>query len=217
MPSRRSRSQLRADRRRRARYESRGEELPDGLEPAPVAPTDSAAARPSGGLFSRFFPPTPPLPGKGDPLAGFTYTGRARGIVAGAWLLFRHPLVWGAAGVGWAVLQLGLLFIGRQSLIAFAITLGQYVLLIGAGWVGWWRPWLFGLAAGFSGVLFQLLFATILGAQAGFDPTEIATIIGSLTLFAGLYALVGAFAGFYGGYLRRRMATQPAQAKGKRR
>ena len=87
-------------------------------------------------FIGRLFPPAPPLPGKGDPLAGFTYTGRFRGLVAGAWLLARHPLPWGAAGAGWAVLQLMLLLTARQNLAAFAITLGQYGLLIGAGWIG---------------------------------------------------------------------------------
>ncbi len=42
------------------------------------------------------------------------------------------------------------------------------------------------------------------------------TVVGSLTALVVLYGLVGAFAGFYGGYLRRRMAT-PAPAASKRR
>jgi hypothetical protein len=166
----------------------------------------------------RLFPPAPPLPGKGDPLAGFTYTGRYRGLVSGAWLLARHPLPWGAAGAGWAVLQLLLLLTARQNLAAFAITLGQYGLLIGAGWIGWWRPWLFGTAAGVFGVILQAVIAGLVTLQAGEDFSAAMAVIGSLTALLVLYGLVGAFAGFYGGYLRRRMAIQPQKTtKGRRR
>ena len=132
--------------------------------------------------------------------------------------LVRHPLPWGIAAVGWAVLQLGLLVTPRQNLIAFAITLGQYGLLIGAGWFGWQRPWLFGTAAGIFGVVFHAVIAGIVTIQAGEDASAALAVVGSLSALLLLYGLVGAFAGFYGGYLRRRMAAQSAATtRGKRR
>lgn len=201
--------------RRRARQVARGEEVPE-VATASAAAETAAASRPPN-LFARLFPPAPPLPGKGDPLRGFTYTGRFRGIVSGAWLLFRHPLVWGAAGAGWSILQLALLVTARQNLLAFAITLGQYALLIGAGWFAWWRPWLFGLAAGVFGVILHAVIAGLITVQAGQDVAAALTVVGSLSALVVLYGLVGAFAGFYGGYLRRRMATPVPAAKGKRR
>jgi hypothetical protein len=215
MPATRSRSSTeRAEARRRSRQIARGEEVPEAPETA--ASAGSPPRQP--GLLSRLFPPAPPLAGKGDPLAGFTYRGRFRGLVAGAWLLFKHPLPWGIAAAGWAVLQLALLVTPRQNLVAFAITLGQYGLLIGAGWVGWQRPWLFGAAAGVIGVVIHALIAGIVTIQAGEGAAAAFSVIGSLTALVVLYGLVGAFAGFYGGYLRRRMAAQsPTTARGKRR
>jgi hypothetical protein len=215
MPATRSRSSAeRAEARRRSRQIARGEEVPE----APDTPASATSAPRQPGLLSRLFPPAPPLAGKGDPLAGFTYRGRFRGLVAGAWLLFKHPLPWGIAAAGWAVLQLALLVTPRQNLVAFAITLGQYGLLIGAGWFGWQRPWLFGAAAGVFGVVIHALIAGIVTIQAGEGATAAIGVIGSLTALVFLYGLVGAFAGFYGGYLRRRMAAQSTStAKGRRR
>jgi hypothetical protein len=121
------------------------------------------------------------------------------------------------AAAGWAVLQLGLLLTARENLLAFAITLGQYTLLIGAGWVGWWRPWLFGATAGVVGVVLQAVIAGLIIIQAGEGLAAALTTIGSLVALIALYGLVGAFAGFYGGYLRRRMAIPTTPAKNRRR
>lgn len=215
MSSRRSRSeQDRAEARRRARHAAQGKET-FAEETAPDTAA-SASGRPPN-ILARLFPPAPPLPGKGDALAGFTYPGRFRGIVAGAWLLAHHPLPWGVAAAGWAILQLALLITARQNLVAFGITLGQYGLLIGAGWVGWWRPWLFGAAAGVFGVFLHAVIAGLITIQSGQGTDAAVAVVGSLTALVTLYGLVGAFAGFYGGYLRRRMATPAAPAKGKRR
>jgi hypothetical protein len=214
MPAARSKtSATRTSARRRARKVARGEESPE-----PVATAEVASAAPPPNILTRLFPPAPPLAGKGDPLAGFTYTGRFRGLVSGAWLLFKHPLPWGAAAAGWALLQLALLVLPRQNLVAFAITLGQYGLLIGAGWVGWQRPWLFGVAAGVFGVILHAVIAGLVTMQAGEGFPAALAVIGSLSALLVLYGLVGAFAGFYGGYLRRRMAKPaPAGNKGRRR
>jgi hypothetical protein len=215
MPATKSPSSAdRAAARRRSRQVARGEEV--ALESAAEVTTTSTAGRPPN-LLGRLFPPAPPLPGKGDPLAGFTYRGRFRGLVSGAWLLARHPLSWGAAASGWAILQLALLVTAQENAIAFAITLGQYALLIGAGWFGWWRPWLFGVAAGVFGVVLHAFIAGLVVMQAGEAPANAVTVLGSLMALIPLYGLVGAFAGFYGGYLRRRMASPAPTGKGKRR
>jgi hypothetical protein len=105
----------------------------------------------------------------------------------------------------------------RQSLVSLTLTLAQYALFIGAGWVGWWRPWLFGAAAGVAG---SLILGIIVGLRAfqhgdGIASVPLAIAI-TLTTWGLLFGLIGAFAGFYGGYLRRRMAN-PVPAKAKRR
>ena len=222
MPSRRSRSeQERAEARRRARNAAQGKESVAGDDPRSRAAAPTSAPAP--GLFGRIFPPAPSLPGKSDPLAGLTYQGRFRRIVAGAWLLAHHPLAWGVAAAGWALLQWVLLAMAqisgnRQSLWAFGITLGQYALLIGAGWVGWWRPWLFGAAAGVGGATIHVLIVAAQDIVGGVHISGewVVLALVSWATEALLFALVGAFAGFYGGYLRRRMAT-PAQPSKKRR
>jgi hypothetical protein len=200
--------------RRRSRQLARGEEVAEVAAATGTSETATASRPPN--LFGRLFPPAPPLPGKGDPLRGFTYTGRFRATVSAAWLLAHHPLAWGVAGAGWSILQLALLVTARQNLVAFGITLGQYALLIGAGWFGWWRPWLFGLAAGVFGVILHALIAGLVTVQSGEDFAAALAVTGSLLALVLLYGLVGAFAGFYGGYLRRRMAA-PVPTKGKRR
>jgi hypothetical protein len=218
MPATRSKaSATRTSARRRARKVARGEEAPE-----PVAATAVAQPARPPNLLTRLFPPAPPLAGKGDPLAGFTYTGRFRGLVSGAWLLLKHPLPWGLAGAGWAVLQFALAIAsglgGGQNLVAFGITLGQYALLIGAGWFGWQRPWLFGVAAAVLGVALNATIAGLDIARNGGDLSNVVAIFGGVSAYLVLYGLVGAFAGFYGGYLRRRMAKPaPAGNKGKRR
>lgn len=220
MPASQSRSSAdRASARRRARQVAKGDQpLP---EEETAGGEQAANGRRPPNLLTRLFPPAPPLPGKGDPLAGFTYTGRFRNGAAGAWLLAHHPLTWGVAGAGWAILQLALLVTARQNLAAFAITLGQYALLIGAGWFGWWRPWLFGTAAGVFGVVFHAVIAGMVALQSGETVTAALAVTGSLSALVLLYGLVGAFAGFYGGYLRRRMAIPSGKntraPKGKRR
>lgn len=198
---------------------ARGEEVPE----TDVAQPATTQARPPG-LFARMFPPAPPLAGKGDPLAGFAYRGRFRGLVAGAWLLVRHPLPWGVSAAGWAVLQFVLIQIGEASeagsatLVTFAITLGQYGLLIAAGWIGWQRPWLFGAMAGLMGTVLLGLIAGLNAFANGDSFSVVAVAVGVSATYGAVYGFIGAFAGFYGGYLRRRMASQSATtAKGKRR
>jgi hypothetical protein len=219
MPTASRSASERAEARRRSRQIARGEDVPE----TDVAQPATTPARPPG-LFARMFPPAPPLAGKGDPLAGFAYRGRFRGLVAGAWLLVRHPLPWGVSAAGWAVLQFVLIQIGeaggtgRATLITFAITLAQYGLLIAAGWIGWQRPWLFGAMAGLMGTVVLGLIAGLHAFASGDSFSVVAVAVGVSATYGAIYGFIGAFAGFYGGYLRRRMASQSATtAKGKRR
>jgi hypothetical protein len=224
----------RAEARRRARQLERGEEVDstDGDEPSPEPGT-----RPSGpgGLFGRLFPPAPPLPGKPDPLAGFTYRGPLRGIVAGLYVLALNPRGWLLPGIGWAMAQLlsyiNLLTAAAYSnqfgsappnygLVEIVGLLGTVFAVVAAGWIGWQRPWLFGLAASIAGTLIQ---ATILGLLI--DPAPVAN-----STFAGVFSAItinqilqlqwalGALIGWYGGYLRRRMTvTAPGPRQGRQR
>jgi hypothetical protein len=223
MPARQSAAEAsRAEARRRARAIARGEEVePLPTQAAGASTSTTTSGRPPS-LLTRFFPPAPPLPGKGDPLAGYTYRGRFSGIRSGAWLLFRHPLYWGVPAAGWAILQFVLTRATSPgtNLIALGVTFGQYALLIGAGWVGWWRPWLFGTASAIFGVLLYGLIEAAGVIQEGGTATEGLLVFAGLSTLVTLYGLVGAFAGFYGGYIRRRMAIPPAGragSKGKRR
>ena len=137
--------------------------------------------------------------------------------MSGAWLLVRHPLPWAAPALAWGLLQVVLLLTPRDSTQAFVLTLGQYTLLISAGWVGWQRPWLFGAAAGAGGFATNvaLLAGLALRANTPLGPLDAqATALGAQ---AALWATFGAFGGFYGGYLRRRMAAGSANRSPTRR
>jgi hypothetical protein len=198
------RSRRRADKRAEARRRARAseEELLEADEPDPPA---QGVQRQQGGVLRRIFPPAPPLPGKPDPLAGFRYDGRGRAVVQHLWLLGRNPLAWIAMGGAWAFAQYMTITAGGGlesalfSMLAFAI-------LITAGWIGWQRPWLYGAAAAALGtVLFVgVALATQLEAESALRVDQAAVGIVSNAL---LYAFIGAFAGWYGGYLRRRLAA----------
>jgi hypothetical protein len=80
--------------------------------------------------------------------------------------------------------------------------------LVAAGWIGWQRPWLFGLAAAAIGyVIYTPYFiyniATTPGAAALVTGSQVALV---LITNAIVQLGIGALAGFYGGYLRRRLA-----------
>lgn len=202
----------RAEARRRARYAAQGRE--DELPPDEDDTED--ARRPAAGtgsFLTRLFPPAPPLPGKPDPLAGFGYDGPFRGLVASFYLLARQPVAWIGMGALWAVARLVLQFGTVIAIVASIIAFGS---LIAAGWIGWTRPWLFGLMASIVGIV---LFGGILAALAtgpsgqSFGQWFIGWVYNEVI---GLQPLFGALAGWYGGYLRRRMAAAPS-AQGARR
>jgi hypothetical protein len=83
--------------------------------------------------------------------------------------------------------------------------------LVAAGWIGWQRPWLFGLAAATIGYLIYTPYFiySVASAPAATPPTPpiTASQVALVLLTNGLVQFgIGALAGFYGGYLRRRLA-----------
>ncbi len=249
----------RAEARRRARRAARGQDEERELEEEEEANGASSPAAGAGGSFlNRLFPPAPPLPGKGDPMRGFTYSGPLRGVVGGLYLLSRNPLPWILGGMLWAAGQL----FRSDSIVGIVALFVSFAGLIGAGWLGWQRPWLFGLAAGVVGWLvligaFVGLSATLpsitgsasptptvqaaspsaapspsLAASPSVTPTGSAAVTPSpsaepapATAGSVTAALVtelifqgglGGFAGWYGGYLRRRSAVTSAASAASR-
>jgi hypothetical protein len=222
----------RAEARRRARQIDRG------LEPAEAeddADADHAQARPaaSGGLLGRVFPAAPPLPNRPDPLANFSYQGPFRSAVAGLYLLANHPRAWLPMGIAWAVTQTFAWLnraAGEVSLLRFGELPPNYALvdtviqivgamaILAAGWFGWQRPWLFGVAAALAGTLIRATFMVLLPISGAASPGDAAVLFLAITLDSLPLAVLGAFLGWYGGYLRRRMAvTQPAAQRQRRR
>jgi hypothetical protein len=208
--SRRS-AEDRAEARRRTRYAAQGradDSVADDEEEAEAA----APSQPSGSFLSRLFPPAPPLPGKPDPLAGFGYQGPFRGVVAGLYLLARHPVPWIGMGAVWALGRL--LLVIQFDVLAILSSLIAFGALIAAGWIGWPRPWLFGVSASIFGILlYASLSAAIVGpAHPRFTEGEVfaGSIYQEVLAFQPLF---GAIAGWYGGYLRRRMAATSASAR----
>lgn len=158
-------------------------------------------------LFQRLFPPAAPLPGKPDPMSGFTYTGALRPIVANLWLIPRNPF----AGVGMGILWVASYLITIQYAGTVFGTISSFVAfgaLVAAGWIGWQRPWLYGFVAAVIGYL--LYTGYVLWALAGepviTDPGVASKAATYLITNGLLQAAIGALAGFYGGYLRRRLA-----------
>jgi hypothetical protein len=206
--------QSRAEARRRARLQARGVEIdqPD------VAPAPAGAPQPTrASFFDRLFPPAAPLPGKADPLAGFGYQGPLRSVVATGYLLTRNPLAWIAMGVAWAVSYFGQIAFA-DNMIGVVASILSFVVLIAAGWIGWQRPWAYGLAAAVIGFLlyagFLLLnILRIPTTEPIFNGGQFALYVISWLI---MQSIIGVIAGFYGGYLRRRLA-EPRQQPNRRR
>jgi hypothetical protein len=206
----------RAEARRRARYLAQGREVEESDdEQESETATAGRATAPTGGFLTRLFPAAPPLPGKPEPLAGFTYTGPLRGLVSGLYLLARNPRAWVVPAVIWTVAELMFRLGIPDALLGTIASLIAFGALIAAGWIGWQRPWAFGLAAAVLGVT---LFTGILGTAA-----VLARVPGASGAYIGLASqellqlAFGALAGWYGGYLRRRLAAAPSQARSMRR
>jgi hypothetical protein len=203
----------RAEARRRARLSARGE----------LAEPETADAEPEerpgqGGFLNRIFPPAPPLPGRPDPLAGFNGGGPLRPVTVRLFLLRQNLLAWILPGL--------IAFVGFLASFSYAgglvSLLGTFVLfggLIAAGWFGWQRPTLYGVAASLLGFVIATAIVLFTFSSRGATPDtfgEPAAVIGQLVL-QGLYqSALGFIGGWYGGYLRRRQ-TQLSSAQASRR
>lgn len=181
-------------------------------------------------------------------MQGFAYSGPLPGVVGAFYVLLRNPLPWLIGGALWATSQ----FFRSNDITGVIALFASFGGLIGAGWFGWQRPWLFGLAAGVVGWLPLVAIWIALGGPSGAavtaSPTPSAQVAspsasaaqslvespvpstaasaaptpapsgeGTTTSAGSLAAALvtelifqgglGAFAGFYGGYLRRRSAA----------
>lgn len=207
----------RAEARRRSRMVAQGRPVEDFDEEV----ADASRQERSPSLFGRLFPPAAPLAGKPDPMSGFTYTGRLRPLVANLWLIGRNPIAGIAMGALWALSYVLTVQYGRE-LIGTISSFVSFGSLVAAGWIGWQRPWLYGLVAAVIGYLMYSGWVTYILLTTAPRPTsEETSQIAVGLLFNGLLqAAIGALAGFYGGYLRRRLAdpsTRRAAATRRRR
>jgi hypothetical protein len=195
----------RAEARRRARLAAAGYEAePDEIETAPATPP------PPAGMLQRIFPMPPQLPGYSDPLAGLTYGGPFGSVVRTFYLLGRRPIVWLGFGVTWALCYVGTTLLGN-SIVGIVASLGTFGSLVAAGWFGWPRPWAYGAASAALGyVIFSLVLAVLALSGEPLTKDPIPPFQAAVSLFfSGLFmTIIGALAGFYGGYLRRRLASQ---------
>ena len=203
----------RAEARRRARLAQRGE-LPDEETVEPEPEPDAGG----GGFLKRIFPPAPPLRGRPDPLEGFTGGGPLRPVTVRIFLLRENLLAWILPGL--------VAFVGFLASFSYAggivSLLGTFILfgaLIGAGWFGWQRPTLYGVAASLLGFVVATAIVLFTFSSQGATPETFGTtaVIGQLVL-QGLYqSVLGFIGGWYGGYLRRRQAQVSAETSRRRR
>lgn len=213
----------RAEARRRARHQARGLPLEADEDPEQTDTDRSPAARSSQqpGFFERLFPPAAPLAGKPDPLAGFNYSGPLGPVVRTGYLLTRSPLIWLAMGIGWAVFNFLQIFAYQyldNEWLGVISSMLSFVVLIAAGWMGWQRPWAYGLAAAIIGFIayYGFVLLNILRIPTAETQFNVTQFVVSITLYLIVQAIIGVVAGFYGGYLRRRM-SQPQPARNRRR
>ena len=208
------RSSSRAELRRRSRLAARGE-LP---EPETTDPEPEPRQQ-RGGFFNRMFPHAPPLPDRPDPLAGFTGSGPLRPATERLFLLRSNLLAWIVPGLA--------AFVGFLASFSYASGIlglfGTFVLfgaLIAAGWFGWQRPPLFGVAAALVGFFIATAVVLYSFASQGATPDTFGAptqVIGQLVL-QGLYqSALGFLGGWYGGYLRRRQTQLTASQPPRRR
>ena len=207
------RSASRAEARRRARLAAR-REFPDEEEVEP----DAEPPRERGSFLTRMFPPAPPLPGRADPLAGFSGSGPLRPITERLYLLRHNPLAWLLPGIGAFIGYIASLSYGGENVLGLVGTFIMFGSLIAAGWFGTQRPTLFGTAAGFLGfvVASALVLFSFAERGAGIDTFGVGAI-GQLFV-QGLYLSgLGFIGGWYGGYLRRRQTQLSADQRSRQR
>ena len=209
----------RAEARRRSRQIERGDELAaDEFEEEDA--TSDGAPRGAGGVLGRLFPPAPPLPNRPDPLAGLQYQGPLRFVVGAGYLLANNPRAWLLPAIPWAAAQtLAYLSPPTYSPIQIITVLVSVFALIAAGWIGWQRPWLFGLAAAVAGTLIEGIFLAFLFGPLGIAEINPSRVFIGIVIFQILQLqwILGGFIGWYGGYLRRRMATPTTRAEARSR
>jgi len=196
-------AERRAEARRRARLQAQGRRPDDEAEEVADAP----ARPPALPLFQRLFPPSAPLSGKPDPMAGFIYDGRFRPLVANLWLIPRNLFAGIGMGVLWAAAYV-LTVQEARSTIGMVASFVSFGSLVAAGWIGWQRPWLYGFVAAVLGYLLYSGYFVYLVATDPAAATQVTTTQITAYLFTNgvVQAGIGALAGFYGGYLRRRLA-----------
>jgi hypothetical protein len=223
MPNRPSDQASRAEARRRARLAAQGRETEwENAEDRDETETGTGGPAQPTNWLQRVIPPAPPLRGKPDPLATFRYEGPLRPIVEALYLLARNPVAWLIPGLLWLAVSVLPMGDATLQLVGQLVTYGA---LIAAGWIGWQRPWLFGLAAALLGWLPVVVYLFILFFG---DPAQLANaagrvptadeLVGALGVRTLLQTVLGLVAGWYGGYLRRRLADQrPAPDRGSRR
>jgi hypothetical protein len=153
-----------------------------------------------------------------DPLAEFRYEGPLRGVVAGLYLLARHPVPWLGMAAIWTgarlLLEFAAVFGPAGPIVAIVASLVAFGALIAAGWVGWPRPWLYGLMASITGIVIFSAVTEVILAQAGVQFSRGQVFLASaIQEVVGFQPLFGALAGWYGGYLRRRMAQNVAATR----
>jgi hypothetical protein len=203
----------RAEARRRARLAARGE----FAEPE-IAEQQEERPPNRGGFLQRLFPPAPKLPDRPDPLAGYRGGGPLRFISERIYLLRHHLLAWLLPGL--------IAFVGFLASFSYGSDvlgmLGTFLLfggLIAAGWFGWERPTLFGVAAALLGFFIATAIVLITFSSQGATPDtfgEPAQVIGQLVLQGAYQSGLGFLGGWYGGYLRRRQ-TQLSVTQAPRR
>jgi len=202
----------RAEARRRARLAARGE-LPELEAAVPEEPEPQA---PRGGFLARMFPPAPPLPNRQDPLDGFR-GGALSPVTSRLHLLRANPLAWllpGVAAFPGYVTSFG----DRTGVLSLLGTFILFGALIAAGWFGWQRPALFGVAASFVCFVFATGFVLFAFAQQGAGPETFGATELIAQLVQGLYLLaLGFLGGWYGGYLRRRQTQLSGEQASRRR
>jgi hypothetical protein len=203
-------AERRAEARRRARLQAQGRPEEEWDERDEVEAAPSGQSTPS--MLQRLFPPAAPLPGKPDPLAGFTYTGRLRPVVSSLWLIPRNLFAGVVMGILWAAAYIITIQYAR-SMVGSIASFASFGALVAAGWIGWQRPWLYGFVAAVIGyVLYAIYVIIALAGNPALNEPGATTQAALFLLTNGvLQAGIGGLAGFYGGYLRRRMADPTAR------
>jgi hypothetical protein len=203
-------AERRAEARRRARLQAQGRLEEEWGERDAVEAAPSGQSSPS--MLQRLFPPAAPLPGKPDPLAGFTYTGRMRPVVSSLWLIPRNLFAGVVMGILWAAAYIITIQYAR-SMVGSIASFASFGALVAAGWIGWQRPWLYGFVAAVIGyVLYAIYVVIALAGNPALNEPGATTQAALFLLTNGvLQAGIGGLAGFYGGYLRRRLADPTAR------